>query len=109
MDNDPVKDLARPFVSEPRTDKEPFSVLSNATRSVGLEDIASDPRSVLENEKCDNGLEDMLSDPINVLKNEECSTRVAVNPIEPDRFFAKPLTSKPARDSEPVRVLDSEM
>jgi len=51
----------------------------------------------------------MVSNPVNVLKNEECSTRVVDRPNEPDRLLAKPLTSKLARDTDPVRVLDSEM
>ena len=51
----------------------------------------------------------MVRDPVSILKNEVCSTRVEERPNEPDRFLAKPLTSEPARDNEPVRVLDSEM
>ncbi len=51
----------------------------------------------------------MVSDPVSVLKNEVCSTRVEERLNEPDRFLAKPLTSEPARDNEPVRVLDSEI
>jgi hypothetical protein len=51
----------------------------------------------------------MVSDPVSVLKNEVCSTRVEERPSEPDRLLAKPLTSEPTRDNEPVRVLDSEM
>ncbi len=51
----------------------------------------------------------MVSDPVSVLKNEVCSTRVEDRPNEPDRLLAKPLTSEPARDNEPVRVLDTEM
>jgi hypothetical protein len=51
----------------------------------------------------------MVSDPVSVLKNEICSTRVEERPSEPDRLLAKPLTSEPAVDNEPVRVLDSEM
>jgi len=53
--------------------------------------------------------EDMVRDPVSVLKNEVCSTRVEERPDEPDRLLAKPLTSEPARDNDPVRVLDSEM
>jgi len=51
----------------------------------------------------------MVSDPVSPLKNEVCSTRVEDRPNEPDRLLAKPLTSELARDSEPLRVLDSEM
>jgi len=53
--------------------------------------------------------EDMVRDPVSVLKNEVCSTRVEERPDEPDRLLARPLTSEPARDNDPVRVLDSEM
>jgi len=65
--------------------------------------------SVLKNPACSAKLVDKVSDPVSVLKNEVCSTRVEERPNEPDRLLAKPLTSEPARDNEPVRVLDSEM
>ena len=71
--------------------------------------MVSDPVSVLKNEVCSTRVEDTVSDPVSVLKNEVCSTRVEERPNEPDRLLAKPLTSEPARDNEPVRVLDSEM
>ena len=52
--------------------------------------------------------EDMVSEPVKLLKIEECSTRTEDKLTEPDRLLAKPLISEPARNSEPVNVLNSE-
>jgi hypothetical protein len=46
--------------------------------------------------------------PVSVLKIEECSTRTEDRLSEPDRLLAKPLISKPAKESEPVSVLNME-
>jgi len=97
------------LVSELTRDNEPVSVLEKPACSVRLEEIVSDPVSVLENDVCSSRLEDMVSEPVSALKNEECPTTVEERANEPDRLLTKPLTSEPARDNEPVRVLDSEM
>jgi len=97
------------LVSELTRDNEPVSVLEKPTCSVGLEKVVSDPVSVLENDVCSSGLEDIVSELVSALKNEECPTRVEERPNEPDRLLTKPLISEPARDREPVKVLDSEM
>ncbi len=97
------------MVSELTRDSEPVNVLEKPACSVRLEEVVSDPVSVLENDVCSSKLEELVSEPVSALKNEECRTRVEERPNEPDRLLTKPLISEPARDMEPVRVLDSEM
>jgi hypothetical protein len=53
-------------------------------------------------------LDDMVSEPAKALRIEECSTRTEDRLNEPDRLLARPLISEPARNSEPVSVLNSE-
>jgi len=46
--------------------------------------------------------------PVRVLKIEECSTRTKDKASEAERFLEKLLTSEPAMDKEPVKVLNME-
>lgn len=43
-----------------------------------------------------------------VLKSDDCSVRVEDGPREPEKLRANPLASEPAREIEPVRVLNRE-
>jgi hypothetical protein len=46
--------------------------------------------------------------PVSILKVEKCSTRTEDKASEAERFLGKPLTSEPAMDKEPVKVLNME-
>ena len=69
-DSDPVKDLARPFVSELASDSEPVNVRCKLECSVKLDEGFSNPVSPLKNELCACKFEDGLIDPVKALKNE---------------------------------------
>ena len=107
-DTDPARDLAKPLLSDPARENETVSVLKSATCSRAVEDIPSVPVSALWMEEWLTRFENMVSEPIKLLKIEECSTRTEDKLTEPDRLLAKPLISEPARNSEPVNVLNSE-
>jgi len=74
-----------------------------------LAEVVSDPVSVLKNDICSRGIENRVNDPVNALKSETCSTNAEEGPNEPDTVLARPLTSEPEKNSEPVKILDSEM
>ncbi len=93
-DTDPARDLTKPLLSDPARENETVSVLKSATCSTALEDTVIDPVSALWMEEWLTRFEDMVSEPVKLLKIEECSTRTEV--------------SEPARNSEPVNVLNSE-
>jgi len=107
-DTDPARDLTKPLLSDPARENETVSVLKSATCSTALEDTVIDPVSALWMEEWLTRFEDMVSEPVKLLKVEECSTRTEDKLTEPDRLLAKPLISEPARNSEPVNVLNSE-
>jgi hypothetical protein len=46
---------------------------------------------------------------VKVLNKEECSAKVEDQLREPVRLLARPLTSEPARESEPIRILNIEL
>ncbi len=97
------------MVSEPTSDNEPVNARESAECSVGLEEGLSDPLTDLKNELCSCRLEDGVNDPVSVLKNEKCLARAEDRLNVPDRVLAKPLTSEPDRNNEPVKALDSAM
>jgi hypothetical protein len=107
-ESEPVRDLAKPLLSDPAREKDPLKVLKSTTWSAMLDDVVTDPISVLKSEICSVRLEASVSEPVSVLKIEECSARTDDEPNEPDRVLGKPLTSEPAIDSELVKVLTSE-
>ena len=57
---------------------------------------------------CSVTLEAVVNVPVSVLKIEECSTRTEDKASEAERFLEKLLTSEPAMDKEPVKVLNME-
>ena len=70
-------------------------------------DMVSDPVSALLRPECSTWLDAAVIELVNVLKIEECSTRTEDKLSELDRVLARPLTSEPVRNNEPVNVLDS--
>jgi hypothetical protein len=57
---------------------------------------------------CSVTLEAVVNVPVSVLKIEECPTRTEDKASEAERFLEKLLTSEPAMDKEPVKVLNME-
>jgi hypothetical protein len=107
-ESEPVRDLAKPLLSDPARENEPLKVLTSTTWSAVLDDIVTDPVSVLKSKICSVRLEASVSEPVSVLKIEECSARTDDEANEPDRVLGKPLISEPAIDNELVKVLTSE-
>jgi hypothetical protein len=70
--------------------------------------VVSDPISALWRPEWSTWLVVTVKELVKVLKIEECSTEAEDKLVDPDRFLARPLTSEPVRNSEPVNVLKSE-
>jgi len=70
--------------------------------------VVSDPVRALNNDVCSVRLEVGVNEPVRNLKNDDCLPKVETRPREPARVFAKLLVSAPAREIEPVKVLNSE-
>jgi hypothetical protein len=68
----------------------------------------SEPVIVLKSDMCSVTLEAVVNVPVSVLKIEECPTRTEDKASEAERFLGKLLTSEPAMDKDPVRVLNME-
>jgi hypothetical protein len=89
--SEPVRDLAKPLLSDPAREKDPLNVLKSTTWSAMLDDVVTDPIRVLKSEICSVRLEASLSEPVSVLKIEECSNRTVEKPMEPERLLVKPF------------------
>jgi hypothetical protein len=102
---------AQPFPNRGFIVNEPLSTAFKfvARPLVSAPSVPREPDRDLNNDVCSTRFEDIVSDSVSVLRNEVCSARFEDIPNEPDNLLAKPSTSEPAKDNEPVRVLESEM
>ena len=68
----------------------------------------TDPVSVLDSETCSPMTIVGVNEPTTVLKNDDCFENTETRPKEPERVLGNDLVSEPVKETEPVRVLNSE-
>ena len=103
--SEPMKDLAKPLVSEVGRDHEPVSDLKSEVCSVKAALVVHESLRDLKRDTFSAKLEIEDSDPDSDLKMEVFSEKVDVEPIETDKYTVCPLKNELTKLSESVNDL----
>jgi hypothetical protein len=107
MPIEPVRLLARPFISEPASPSELARDLDREVCSPRFETRPREPVKLLARPLASELTRE--SEPEKALNHEVCSTKFEDRPRDPVRSVARPLVSEATIDSEPDRDLSHEV